>query len=262
MRKLFNIDFLSTAIYLPFLTGILFVATSCKSPTGTEVSSTQIRIVNLSGYDFSEVDAKFFVDTNSVVLSYQDLVDGSATEYQEVEEDIFSDDGDYCTYTNVFSDSLGFWLNMGILCTGLNQDRAVPITRGKYSFILEYIPSEFLSLELNTHKKYEEDSSAVLIQIQNDSEQDFLKVIAKFPGDSKTDPQEIDFGPVYGGQNSEYVDVELAYRYTYVMAITREDTLEWMPIDYVGETPLSAGEYAYALDIVIGPKDVSRIVKE
>jgi hypothetical protein len=117
----------------------------------------------------------------------------------------------------------------------------------------------FLNLSLVTHSN---DSSDVLIRILNNSDRDFVNVLAKFPGDATVDPIEIDYGSIASGHYSEFASVELAYRYTHIIAITETDTIDWEPVDYVGETPLSPGKYSYALDFIEGQKDVSKISKD
>lgn len=244
-----------------FTTVLIFLCLSCESPTRSESSSIQLRVKNTTGFDLSDVTAKFFIEGSKIELNYKDLPDGSISEYQEMPDSLTNDDGFYYTYVNAFSDSLSFYIRLGTISPDLNPDRAVLLKKGMYTFILEYVPAELLDLSLGTQKLYDA-SSNVLIRIQNNSDKDFKEVIANFPGNSNTEPQEVDYGTVKSGENSGYISVQLAYRYVGITAITSEDTLKIEPTDYLGETPLDPGEYSYDLDLVPGLKDISRIVKD
>ncbi len=52
------------------------------------------------------------------------------------------------------------------------------------------------------------------------------------------------------GECTEYVEPKHdAYRYTFADFMVGIDRFAWFPIDYVGETPLSAGRWSYELRI-------------
>jgi hypothetical protein len=57
------------------------------------------------------------------------------------------------------------------------------------------------------------------------------------------------YGPLASGKSSDYMVFEGLYRYAYIRV--EVDDMEYIlqPIDYVGETPLSSGDYTYRLDI-------------
>lgn len=238
---------------------LLLTSTSCNSPTQAEDPLVLLRLKNLSGYDLVDINTRFFVSSYEIEQDFGAVPNGSETDYQEVPLEVLASNGHYCTWTNGYSEELGFILTMAILCPDFNPDRAQLITGGHYTLTLEYILSDIINLSLVTHSN---DSSDVLIRIHNISDRDFVNVLATFPGDATVDPVEIDYGSVGSGNYSDFVSVELAYRYTHLIVTTEADTISWMPIDYVGETPLSPGKYSYELDIIEGQKDVSKISED
>jgi hypothetical protein len=59
----------------------------------------------------------------------------------------------------------------------------------------------------------------------------------------------ISFGDIRRGERTKYQTIKGAYRYGHVYALTPTGPLEIFPIDYVGESPLGAGNYTYALTV-------------
>lgn len=232
---------------------------SCNTSNGD--SATMLRVRNLTGYEIVNAEVNLFFDGVHLKMDYQNLADGDVSKYQEIPSDSLDEAGDYCTYTNLETKEQEFELTMAILCTGLNSERAVLLKRGNYSLILETEPVEFLDLSLLTHNQ-NANNEDVLINIKNNSEQDFLEVRAIFPASATTEQTEVNYGSVKSGESSEFVSVDLAYRYTTMIVVTEADTLHWEPIDYVGEIELEPGRYSYELDIWVGPADVSRIIRE
>jgi hypothetical protein len=51
------------------------------------------------------------------------------------------------------------------------------------------------------------------------------------------------------GEFSAYKSFDLAYRYAFIELSADGVTYTLQPIDYVGETPLDRGDYAYQLDL-------------
>lgn len=86
--------------------------------------------------------------------------------------------------------------------------------------------------------------SGVEIRVANRSDRDFDQVDVTF-GSTK-----VSYGPVAQGAASEYREAkEEAYRYALVVVTAGGETFRFQPIDFVGETPLTAGRYTYALNI-------------
>ena len=61
----------------------------------------------------------------------------------------------------------------------------------------------------------------------------------------------VDFGDLTAGSSSEYIVFESAYRYGFVEFQIDGETFTYQPIDYVGETLLENGKYAYEIDVDI-----------
>ena len=88
-----------------------------------------------------------------------------------------------------------------------------------------------------------EPSGGVNVRIANDSSFPFERVDVVFPDD------EVSYGAIPPHGLSDYHDVSTAYRYAYIEVQIAGEELVIQPIDYVGERPLSAGKYTYALGV-------------
>jgi len=85
--------------------------------------------------------------------------------------------------------------------------------------------------------------NAVQLRIHNQSSHVFEEIYVGSSGDSQT------YGPLMPGLVSEYKSFDLLYRYAYIRITTNSKEYILQPIDFVGETPLPAGRYTYALGI-------------
>ena len=85
------------------------------------------------------------------------------------------------------------------------------------------------------------NAEAVWIRIGNRSDVEFERVVVKFPSQAE------DYGRIPAGNQSGYRQLAKAYRYAHVEATVKGTTIAVRPIDYVGEQPLAAGKYTYAL---------------
>lgn len=85
----------------------------------------------------------------------------------------------------------------------------------------------------------------VAIRIANNSSFAFERVDVVFPEDR------VSYGAVAAHRTSGYHSVETAYRYAYIEVEIDGEELRIQPIDYVGESPLEAGRYTYALNVTI-----------
>ena len=85
----------------------------------------------------------------------------------------------------------------------------------------------------------------IRIRVANNSSFAFDRVEVVFPEDA------IDYGSIRAGDVSQYANVSAAYRYAYIEVEIDGEELKIQPIDYVGETPLEAGRYTYALNVTI-----------
>ena len=90
-----------------------------------------------------------------------------------------------------------------------------------------------------------ESSDGVNIRVSNESSFAFSDVDVVFPQDS------VDYGTVAAHGVSEYHRVTQAYSYALIIVQVGGEELRLQPIDYVGETALSAGRYTYALNVTI-----------
>lgn len=88
----------------------------------------------------------------------------------------------------------------------------------------------------------------VEVRVRNGSQRTMEDVVVAFPypgGD-------MDYGTLVPGEVSDYRMVERAYRYAGIRVVVGGDTLGLVPVDYVGETPLSPGRYTYRLGLFEG----------
>jgi hypothetical protein len=82
----------------------------------------------------------------------------------------------------------------------------------------------------------------VYLRLRNDSRVSFDTIIVAVE-------KRIDFGALAAGAVSEYARADGIYSYAYVDGASGVDHYLIQPIDYVGENPLSAGYYTYALSV-------------
>lgn len=101
-----------------------------------------------------------------------------------------------------------------------------------------------LSLLALTGARCSTEPTDARLQVRNLSELTFDSVRIGFPSVS------IDFQDVPAGAATAFVPVEHVYRYGYVKVWVEDGrTFVLQPIDWVGEEPLGAGDYAYELDV-------------
>lgn len=81
----------------------------------------------------------------------------------------------------------------------------------------------------------------VNIRVRNVSGVDFTDVFVSAGSDHN-------FGDVALGSETDYHLFDYAYRYAYIKLVAGTDTLVMQPIDYVGESYLTPGNYTYILD--------------
>jgi len=237
------------------LTLIVFLMISCDNGNSSNDGIVLIKFENKTGYDLQDVQAYFFFGSASPKIEFVSLDNDQSSEYIEIPRDSLSEDGFYYTYVNAFSESLNFHITIGSISPNFEPERAELLIEGKYTFLLEFIPAEYLTQSLTIEEQSKNEK--VLIRIRNKSNQDFKQVLAYFPENNT-----VDFGSVQAEQYSRYDTLNLAFRYSGIKVVTATDSLKLLPIDYVGEEYLKNGKYSYDLDIQIGPKDVSRIIKD
>ena len=83
------------------------------------------------------------------------------------------------------------------------------------------------------------------LRISNVSAFDYDNIQVSTTGDL------VDFGDLAAGSSSEYIVFDSAYRYGFVEFQIDGETFTYQPIDYVGETLLENGKYAYEIDVDI-----------
>lgn len=88
------------------------------------------------------------------------------------------------------------------------------------------------------------------LRIHNQSRESFQEVIIRSPGVN------FRFGPITGDGITAYEDLGTIYRYANITVVTETDTLALIPIDYVGETPFTKGNYTYQLAIRSSPRSL------
>jgi heat shock protein HslJ len=87
------------------------------------------------------------------------------------------------------------------------------------------------------------NGSDVQLRLANLSGMDFEQVTMNVGG------LETDYGALPQGKVSAYAPQNGAYRYAGITIVAEGQTHEFLPIDFVGETPLSPGNYTYVLEI-------------
>lgn len=90
-----------------------------------------------------------------------------------------------------------------------------------------------------------DDTNDVNIRLSNISALNFENIIVN-PGSS----ERVNYGDLDAGMFSGYKNFQKAYSYGFVELIAEGEKYSIIPIDYVGETPLSNGSYTYQLDLV------------
>lgn len=96
------------------------------------------------------------------------------------------------------------------------------------------------------------------IRVHNASDYDFNNVEIN----TGHDPT-VNFGDILSAATTTYKPFTVAYRYAYVRLFIDDKEFIIQPIDYVGETPLGAGNFTYVLDVVdFEKKNLSITAKE
>lgn len=100
------------------------------------------------------------------------------------------------------------------------------------------------------------DDTVVSIRLLNTSEVAFEAI--------RVNPakKDVDFGNLKSGEYSTYATFELAYSYAFVELSIEGETYALQPTDYVGETPLSSGNYTYELDADVESQQLSLVLVE
>lgn len=96
-------------------------------------------------------------------------------------------------------------------------------------------------------------AGGIFIRVSNASQYQFNNTVIKAPGG------ENNYGTVFIGQKSEYKVFTQAYKYAYIKLTAQGQDLVLQPIDYVGETPLTPGQYTYVLDVVDGSQNQKQL---
>ena len=86
----------------------------------------------------------------------------------------------------------------------------------------------------------------VQIRVRNASDLTFDEGVVYLIGDSIT------FTDLQPGESTPYTEVDRAYDYATAQVVTGSDTARLQVIDYVGETPVESGRYAYVLSFFEG----------
>lgn len=89
-------------------------------------------------------------------------------------------------------------------------------------------------------------SGDIFIRVRNASQYQFDNIIVTSPGGQNR------YGTVAAGQSSDYKAFSHAYRYAQINLAIPGQSLQLLPTDYVGETPLQPGRYTYAVDVTTG----------
>jgi heat shock protein HslJ len=118
-------------------------------------------------------------------------------------------------------------------------------------FLGEFAPAESATIDLISGALGREplhaetlNGTEVQLRLANMSGIDFERVIVNVMG------RETDYGALPRGGVSAYHPQNGIYRYADVKVIAEGRTYQFIPIDFMGETPLSGGNYTYALELI------------
>ncbi len=98
-----------------------------------------------------------------------------------------------------------------------------------------------------------ENSNDLQIRISNVSKFNYDNIKVSTTGEM------VNFGNLNSNSKSEYKVFDSAYRYAFIEFQINGETFTLQPIDYVGETLLKNGKYAYEINVNI---DTQRIILE
>jgi hypothetical protein len=102
---------------------------------------------------------------------------------------------------------------------------------------------------LSCDKASDLEPQGVVIRVRNASSYPFETVYVNTSGG------ENNYGPLAAGKSTQYLgNYTKAYRYANIKVVIAGQELVLQPFDYVGETPLTPGNYTY----VIGVTDLAR----
>ena len=90
--------------------------------------------------------------------------------------------------------------------------------------------------------KDDENSSDLKIRLSNVSQFDFENIKVN------TSTGNVNYANLKAGEKSDYKGFETAYRYAFIELEIDGKTYTLQPIDYVGETPLTDGNYTYQIN--------------
>ncbi|QNH63303.1 hypothetical protein [Hymenobacter sediminicola] len=93
-------------------------------------------------------------------------------------------------------------------------------------------------------KKNSDADPAVSIRVKNTSQYRYDSVYVSTLGGTRA------YGPLEAGKSSDYKTFTSAYSTAAIRVVLDGTSWQLTPIDYVGMSPLSAGEYTYAISVV------------
>ena len=102
-----------------------------------------------------------------------------------------------------------------------------------------------LTVGLVSNCSKNDEKADVNIRVSNVSNFNFENIIVN-PGASNN----VEYGNLDVGMSSDYRNFEKAYSYGFIQLTANGEEYSLIPIDYVGESTLSDGNYTYQLDLV------------
>lgn len=226
-----------------FLAAVLLVG--CDSGA-SESDEVEVRVQNQSGSALDSVQVLLGTpdDLNARTrLNFSGLLEGETSPYKKLPSSSSSSEVYDYDYAIIFGSRPVESYRFGpLLPDGFDP--------GKYTFSLEYERFSCAHLTLDAAVREESGSEAVEVRMRNLGSRAFDQVAGGFPTEEQPAGvgQRIEFGAVdSNGGASAYREVERAYRYAYAQVVAGADTLEYEPIDYVGEDLLPPGKYTYDL---------------
>lgn len=222
-----------------------------------------LRISNQTGFDFEWYKIRINIGEANAFESFEfeflELADGEHGEYIHLLVIADQIDG-YIIRVTKFVEEIGFQLSFNLDSSFNEEDRALPITSGYFTYILEFTERDFVYYTISQDR---ENDVEVRIRVQNVGGVDYDEVSVWLWDDDDFMGQEFEIGPVADGQLSSYFTVEDALQFTRIRAVTAQgDTVDNEPLTHFG-TELPPGDYTYHVDVKTDSlHDNSRIVKD
>ena len=140
-----------------------------------------------------------------------------------------------------------------VYATDFNKRILLQTPRMKKLLLLSLSLLVFTNCSSESEENPDTEERLVNIRLSNTSDFDFANIIVD------TSNGNVSYEDLNSGAISAYQTFDLAYRYAYVKVEVDGEIFEIFPTDYVGETPLSGGNYTYRLSLTEAQRAANEI---